>query len=261
MQDFRDYFSIQDKVVLIAGGAGGIGSTAAQAFASFGAVTVIWDYNHKKAEELSDRIKTEIPDSKVHAAPLNASVVEDIWKSLNEITREHGRADILVNCVGTHIECSAEDITEKDWDTVLEINLKTAFFMSQAVARHQISAGIPGRHIHVTSVRSKLGIHRGYSAYCASKGGMNMMIKQLATEWAKHNIKVNGIAPTFTRTALVAQYLEDPGFVKALLDRIPAGRICEPEDLAGIALFLSMPASDYLTGQILFADGGLTAAQ
>ncbi len=87
------------------------------------------------------------------------------------------------------------------------------------------------------------------------------MIQQLATEWAKYKIKVNGIAPTFTRTALVTQYLEDPDFMKALVDRIPAGRICEPADLAGIALFLSMPASDYITGQILLADGGLTATQ
>jgi gluconate 5-dehydrogenase len=110
-------------------------------------------------------------------------------------------------------------------------------------------------------VRSQLGIPRGYIAYCSGRGGMNMMIKQLATEWAKHGITVNGIAPTFTRTELVKDYLEDPDFYNPLVARIPLGRICEPIDLAAMAIYLSAPASDFVTGQIIFADGGVTATQ
>ena len=114
------------------------------------------------------------------------------------------------------------------------MNLKSAFFLSQTVAREQIPKG-GGKHIHISSVRSLLGIHRGFIGYCTSKGGMNLMIKQLATEWAKHNINVNGIAPTFIRTELVKQYLEDPNFYNPLVARIPMGRVGEPLDLAGLA--------------------------
>ncbi len=107
----------------------------------------------------------------------------------------------------------------------------------------------------------ELGISRGYISYCASRGGMNMMIKQLATEWAKYGITVNGIAPTFTRTSLVARYLDDPAFYKPLVARIPLGRVCEPCDIAGLAMYLASHASDFITGQIICVDGGLTATQ
>jgi len=101
--------------------------------------------------------------------------------------------------MGTHIEAPAEQYTEEAWDHIMNVNLKAAFFLSQEIAKHQIGAG-GGKHIHITSVRGSLGIARGYISYCTARGGMNMMIKQLATEWAKYGITVNGIAPTFTRS-------------------------------------------------------------
>ena len=168
--------------------------------------------------------------------------------------------DVLVNCVGGHVDAPAEEYLEDDWDSVFEINVKAAFFLSQAVANVQIPKG-GGKHIHISSVRSQLGIHRGYSAYCSSKAALNLMIKQLATEWAKHQIKVNGIAPTFTRTELVKQYLDDPDFYNPLVARIPLGRVAETIDIAGMAIYLAAPASDFITGQIIFADGGVTACQ
>ena len=115
--------------------------------------------------------------------------------------------------------------------------------------------------VHITSVRSGLGIRRGYAAYCASKGGLGILIKQLATEWAKYNIRVNGIAPTFTRTPLVTDYLNDPVFYEGLVNRIPLGRVCETSDLAGTAVFFASDASSFVTGQNLFVDGGVTATQ
>ena len=114
---------------------------------------------------------------------------------------------------------------------------------------------------HVTSVRSNLGIRRGYAAYCASKGGLGILIKQLASEWARYGIRVNGVAPTFTRTPLVDKYLNDPDFYGALVDRIPLGRVCETIDLAGIAIFFASDASAFITGQNIFVDGGVTATQ
>jgi len=109
--------------------------------------------------------------------------------------------------------------------------------------------------------RSLLGIRRGYAAYVASKGGLGILIKQLATEWAPHGIRVNGIAPTFTRTPLVDDYLKDPEFLNALVERIPMGPVCETEDLVGIFVFLASDASSFITGQNIFVDGGVTATQ
>jgi NAD(P)-dependent dehydrogenase (short-subunit alcohol dehydrogenase family) len=191
---------------------------------------------------------------------LDATNVAQMQAAMSGLADQLGRVDVLVNCVGTHKEAPAEDYTEQDWDRVLDINLKAAFFLSQAVARVQIPRG-GGKHIHITSVRSQLGIKRGYIAYTSSKGGMNLMIKQLASEWAKYHITVNGIAPTFTRTELVKDYLQDPDFYNPLVARIPLGRICEPQDLAALAIYLAAPASDFITGQIIFADGGVTACQ
>ncbi|MHB9093011.1 MAG: SDR family NAD(P)-dependent oxidoreductase, partial [Chloroflexota bacterium] len=197
---------------------------------------------------------------KAHGVRLDSLDVDGLRRTIGDLAERFGHVDVLVNCVGTHKEAPAEEYTELDWDRVVDLNLKAAFFLSQAVARVQIANG-GGRQIHITSVRSLLGIRRGYVAYCSSKGGLNLMIKQLATEWAKHNIKVNGIAPTFTRTELVKAYLDDPSFYQPLVARIPLGRVCEPADIAGLAIFLAAPASDFITGQNILIDGGVTATQ
>ncbi len=261
LQQYRSLFSLQETIVLVAGGSGGIGSVLSEGFAALGASVVVWDYDIERAVKLVEKITEQQPQGKIVAFPLDARDVHDINEKVNSIVQMFGKIDVLVNCVGTHIEQAAEEFTEEHWDTVMSINLKSAFFLSQAVAKAQIEGATGGSHIHLSSVRSALGIQRGYSAYCASKGGLNMMIKQLSTEWAKYHIRVNGIAPTFTRTPLVTQYLEDPVFLQNLVARIPAGRICEPLDLAGLAMFLAMPASDFIQGQIIYADGGLTATQ
>jgi gluconate 5-dehydrogenase len=160
-----------------------------------------------------------------------------------------------------HIEQSAQDLTLDAWDKVMNVNLRGAFILSQAAARSMIANGRSGSQIHVTSVRSDLGIRRGYAAYCASKGGLRVLIKQLATEWAKYGIRVNGIAPTFTRTPLVSDYLNDPAFYNGLINRIPMARVCETSDLAGIAVFLASDASGFITGQNIYVDGGVTSSQ
>jgi NAD(P)-dependent dehydrogenase (short-subunit alcohol dehydrogenase family) len=258
-EDYRSHFSLVGKVALVAGGAGGIGSAVSQGLASFGAEVIVADYAEKAASEVAERISRE--GGKAEAIYLNALDVAHIEASVDAAVTKFGSIDILANCVGSHIEAPAEEYTEKDWDTVMNINLKSSFFLSQAVAKHQIASEMGGRHIHVTSLRSLLGIHRGYSAYCASKGGMNMMVKQLAVEWAKYGIKVNAIAPTFTRTSLVKEYLEDPNFYNTLVDRIPLGRVCEPMDIANAMIYLSMAASDYISGHVLVIDGGLSASQ
>jgi gluconate 5-dehydrogenase len=255
---YRHLYSLEDRVALVAGGAGGIGSAICEGLAAFGATIVVCGRTGTKTEALASQI--EAAGGRAWGAELDILNTGAVNEFVAKVVARHGRLNLLVNCAGTHKEAPAEDYAEEDWDRVLDLNLKAAFFLSQAVARVQIPRG-GGKHIHISSVRSLLGIRRGYAAYCSSKAGLNLMIKQLATEWAKYNITVNGIAPTFTRTELVKDYLEDPDFYNPLVARIPLGRICEPIDLAAMAIYLAAPASDFITGQIIYADGGVTATQ
>ena len=180
---------------------------------------------------------------------------------VDETVDLYGKVDIMINCVGMHIEKPAEEYSLVDWDLINDVNLRGAFLLSQATGKQMIVQGSGGKQIHLTSVRSLLGIRRGYVSYCTTKGGLNMLVKQLATEWAKHNITVNAIAPTFIRTDLVKHYLEDREFYTSLVSRIPLGRVGEPLDVAGATLFLAAPAGDFVTGHVLLVDGGVTATQ
>jgi NAD(P)-dependent dehydrogenase (short-subunit alcohol dehydrogenase family) len=255
---YRRLYDLTGRVALVAGGAGGIGSAICEGLAAFGARVVVCGRTEAKAGELARRITAA--GGQAEGRQLDITDLQRTRSLIGQVAQELGGIDILVNCVGTHKEAVALDYDESDWDRIVDLNLKYAFFLSQAVARVQIPKG-RGKHIHVSSVRSLLGIRRGYISYCSSKGGMNLMVKQLATEWAAHGITVNAIAPTFTRTELVRKYLEDPDFYNPLIARIPLGRVCEPVDLAGLAVYLAAPASDFVTGQIVFADGGVTACQ
>jgi gluconate 5-dehydrogenase len=255
---YQAMFDLKGTTALVAGGAGGIGSAVSAGLAALGCRVFLTARHEQKAEEVAQTIR----EGGGEAVGLSFDVesLEDLRQFSENLHRKVSKIDVLVNCVGTHIEAPAEEYSEEAWDHILSVNLKTAFFLSQEIAKHQIGSG-GGKHIHITSVRGELGISRGYISYCASRGGMNMMIKQLATEWAKYGITVNGIAPTFTRTSLVARYLDDPAFYKPLVARIPLGRVCEPCDIAGLAMYLASHASDFITGQIICVDGGLTATQ
>lgn len=255
---YRSMFDLKGTTALVAGGAGGIGTAVSAGLAALGCRVFLTARHEQKANEAAQAIRDGGGDA--IGLALDVERLEDLRRFSEALHREVSKIDVLVNCVGTHIEAPAEEYSEEAWDHILSVNLKTAFFLSQEIAKRQIGAG-GGKHIHITSVRGALGISRGYISYCVSRGGMNMMIKQLATEWAKYGITVNGIAPTFTKTSLVARYLDDPSFYKPLVARIPLGRVCEPNDIAGLAMYLASHASDFITGQILYVDGGLTATQ
>jgi len=255
---YRKMFDLHGTTALVAGGAGGIGSAISAGLAALGCRVFLTARTEQKAEDVARSIREGGGDAL--GLSLNVESLNDIKQFSADLHRRVPKIDVLVNCIGTHIEAPAEKYTEEAWDHIFNVNLKAAFFLSQEIANHQIGAG-GGKHIHITSVRGSLGISRGYISYCTTRGGMNMMIKQLATEWAKYGITVNGIAPTFTRTSLVAQYLNDPVFYQSLVSRIPLGRVCEPNDIAGLAMFLASHASDFINGQIIYVDGGLTATQ
>ncbi len=257
--EYDKLFRLDGRMAFVAGGVGGIGSEVARALVAQGAKVAIADRLVEQTAEVAARLVANGGQAVgVGMDVLNpASVAEAIAKAEESL----GPIDIMVNCVGTHIEQPAEEVTMEAWDKVVDINLRGAFVLAQAAARSMIAHKRSGSIMHITSVRSFLGIHRGYTAYCASKGGLSILIKQLATEWAKYGIRVNGIAPTFTRTALVADYLNDPVFYNSLVQRIPMGRVCETSDISGLAVFLAGDASAFITGQNIFVDGGVTATQ
>jgi len=258
MYDYAQLFSLSGRIALVAGGTGAIGYEMAQALASQGARVVIAGRSGKKAQEMA----AQIGDAD-RAMGLALEVTDEVAVSdtFQTVTSRWGAPDILINSAGTHIEQPSTELSMEAWDTVLDVNLRGAFLLSQAAAQGMVAEAKEGSIVHVTSVRSTLGIRRGYAAYVASKGGLGLLIKQLACEWAHLGIRVNGIGPTFTRTPLVENYLGDPSFYEPLVARIPMGRVCETRDLAGIAIFLASPASSFITGQNILVDGGITATQ
>ncbi|HXP60061.1 MAG TPA: SDR family oxidoreductase [Dongiaceae bacterium] len=255
-----DLLRLDGKVALVTGGYGGIGESVSRSLAAVGAKVAIAGRNRGKAGAAAAAIRELGHDA--YAATFDALSVPETQRMADEVANHFGALDILVNCVGINREEKAEDFSEEQFDFILDVNLKGAMFQAQAAARHMIRQGLGGKQVHIGSVRTQIALRgRGYAAYCASKGGLGILCKQLAAEWAPHRINVNVVAPTFTRTDLVAGMLSDPQFYNALVARIPLGRIAEPDDVRNAVLFFASPASDFITGQTLYLDGGITATQ
>jgi NAD(P)-dependent dehydrogenase (short-subunit alcohol dehydrogenase family) len=253
-------YRLDGKVALVTGGYGGIGEAVCRGLAAMGAKVAVAGHNGEKAASCAQALRGQGGDA--YAAVFDVVKVPTIRSMVDEVAAHYGRLDILVNCVGVNREEKAADATEERFDYVLDVNLKGAMFQAQAAACHMVRQGGGGKQVHIGSVRTLLALRgRGYAAYCAAKGGLAVLCKQLAAEWAPHQINVNVVAPTFVRTQQVAQMLSDPEFYSALVSRIPLGRIAEPDDVSNAVLFLVSPASDFITGQTLYLDGGITATQ
>ena len=258
--DLANLHNLDGKVAFIPGGYGGIGEAVAWACAMAGATVVVAGRDGTKARDFAGTLQTA--GYNVSGAELDCQSVASIRACVDAIAADHGAVDILINSVGIQREEPVLDVTEEAFDEVYRTNLKGSMFLGQAVARHQIEAGRGGKQVHLLSVRSTLGLrNRGYSAYCSTKGGTAMLIKQHAMELAPHGITVNGVSPTFVYTEMIRHVMENDTFRQGLLDRIPLGRIADPRDIVGPVLFFASPASDFVTGQNLLVDGGITASQ
>jgi NAD(P)-dependent dehydrogenase (short-subunit alcohol dehydrogenase family) len=254
------FFRLDGKVALVTGGSGGIGSAVCEGLGAMGAKVAIADMNLDKATALADGLKQQGTDARAWA--FNALSAADTRRMVDDVAAQFGRLDILINTVGGQREETADDLTEENFDHVIDLNLKSAAFQAQAAARQMIKGGQGGKQVHFGSVRSQLALRgRGFVAYCAAKGGLAIMCRQLASDWAQHRINVNVLAPTFVRTEQVAKWLNDPDFYRNLVARIPLGRVAETEDVVGAVLFLVAPASDFVTGHTLYLDGGVTTTQ
>lgn len=253
-------FRLDGKVALVTGGYGGIGEAVSRGLIAMGAKVAVTGHNQEKAQACADALERE--GGHAYATGFDALSASETRRMVDEVAAHFGRLDILINTVGAQREEKADEVTEENFDYVLGVNLKTAMFQGQAAARHMIAGGAGGKQVHFGSVRSHLALRgRGFAAYCSAKGGLAILCKQLAAEWAPHRINVNVIAPTFVRTQQVAQWLDDPDFYQALVSRIPLGRVAETQDIVGAVLFMASPASDFITGQTLYVDGGITATQ
>ncbi len=253
-------FSLRGQRVFIPGGYGAIGEAIALATARLGAEVCIAGPSRTKADALAERIVASA--GRAFGLELDARKEESIFAATEGAIKRMGGIDVLVNCVGIQREQTILDVTPEVFDEVYTTNLRSAMFLGQAVARDQIARGQGGRHIHLLSVRSQLALRgRGYSAYCATKGALVMLVKQHAMELAPHNITVNGVAPTFIQSDRIRPHLEKPAFRNFILERNPLGRIGEPIEVVGQIITFAAAAGSYMTGQVVYIDGGVTASQ
>ena len=253
-------FDLKGKTAYVPGGYGGIGEAVAWALALAGAKVAVSGRDAGKAEALAHALRAA--GHEAMGLSMDAHSVQHIRTSVDAVAAHFGGLDILVNCIGMQREQALLEVTEESFDELLQVNLKAAMFLAQAAARHQVAGGRGGAQVHLRSVRAQLGLKgRGYSAYCATKGGLVMLIRQHASELAVHGITVNGIAPTVVQTEMARHWLENSETRAQVLGRIPLGRVADPKDVAGAAVFFASPSASFITGQVLYIDGGITASQ
>ncbi len=257
-----DTFRLDGRVAFVSGGGGAIGSALAVALGSAGARVALADIDQAHADAAADRVRAVGVDCLALAGDVTSEA--EAQRVVAAIVERFGQLDIVVNAVGGgagKVLFDAQEYPRDAWDWIMEINLRSTLVATQAAVREMVKAGRGGRVINISSVRAQLGINAGYSAYVAAKGAVSSLTRQWATEWAKHAINVNAIAPTFVDTPQVAMLLGDPAFKAGLVSRVPLGRVGQTDDLVGAVLFFASDASSFVTGQILTIDGGLTATQ
>lgn len=247
-------FRLEGKTALVTGAATGLGAAIAVALAEAGAA-VACHGNRRPAEETAQRIREAGGVARSFSADMSFPDGPD--RLFAEVSAAMGSPDILVNNAGTIHRAAAEEHDLEAWNRVLQVNLTSAFHLAQMAGRDMIRRR-QGKIINIASMMSFQGGIR-IAAYVASKGGIAQLTKALANEWAPHNVQVNAIAPGYFRTENTRALQEDETRNRQILERIPAGRWGAPQDLAGAAVFLASPASDYVTGTVLVVDGGWLA--
>ena len=247
-------FNLKGKRVLITGGTQGIGAAIAKGLWEVGAEIIINARNQKKLDNCISGFRESGIEAKGYLFDITNS--SDVQKAIADIETNCGPIDVLVNNAGIIRRVLTEDLEEEDWNSVILTNLTAPFIMSKYVGRNMIRRK-SGKIINICSLMSELG-RDTVTAYAAAKGGLKMLTRNLSTEWAHHNIQVNGIGPGYISTPINSSYREAGNPLNDyILSRTPAGRWGTPEDLIGAAVFLASSASDFVNGQIIYVDGGL----
>jgi 2-deoxy-D-gluconate 3-dehydrogenase len=250
------HFDLDGKTALVTGAGRGIGLATALTLAGAGADVALVARSNDQLLSAAQTIRDL--GRRAEAFPADLNQTGRLPSLADEIAETMGGIDILVNNAGTNIPQDSADVTEDAWDTIMNINLKGAFFMSQAVGKVMIAQGRGGRIINITSQTGSVALAKR-AAYCASKAGLNLVTKVLAMEWACHEILVNAVAPTFIETELTKDFLSDPAFREYALAKNLLKRFGTPDDVAGAVLYLASPVANLVTGHVLLVDAGWTA--
>ncbi len=250
-------FSLSGKTALVTGGSRGIGLAITKGLAEHGADVAIAARSKDQLEVAARQIHADT-GRKIRPFPFDLKDIEGIDEFFKSVATKTNGIDILVNCAGTTIRGPAEDVDLKTWNQVIEVNLTSAFVLSQAFCRQRKQAGKTGRIINIGSLTCH-GARPTTAAYASSKGGLLMLTKTLAVEWAKYNINVNAIGPGYIATELTEPLRTDEDFNKWVLSKTPLARWGRPEDLVGTTILLASRAGDFVTGQIIYVDGGWLA--
>jgi len=250
-----DIFDLTGKVAVVTGGAGGIGHAQALGLADAGADVVVASRKLEHLEKAAEEIRSK--GKKSLAVSVDVSNEKSVADMVATVLNMFPRIDVLVNAAGISIRKPADTFPVDEWQQVMDVNTRGTFICCQAVGRSMIEQG-SGKIINLSSVRGQYGLPADYAAYCASKGAVDTLTKTLACEWAKYNILVNAVAPTIVETELTRSALANPDFAMQMKSRIPLGKWAMPDDIVGATIFFASKASDFITGQILYIDGGVT---
>ncbi|MDP7982382.1 MAG: SDR family NAD(P)-dependent oxidoreductase [Conexivisphaera sp.] len=260
MASLSDIFRLDNKVAVVVGGAGGIGRFLVEAFSTYGAKVVIADIvPPEKSKEIAKKIE-EKTGREIGVLQFDATDEAQVVKARENVVANYGTVDILMNSQGINIKYPALDFPAKDWDRMYAVNVKSVMLTSREFGRVMVEKKY-GKIINMSSVRdSRATKWGGNIAYSSTKGAVAMLTRQLAAEWAPYGVRVNAIGPALVSTETgMGAGLTSSDHVRRYLDSIPMGRIAVPEDIVGVAVFLASKASDFITGQIIYVDGGLTA--
>ncbi len=243
------------KKVLVTGGSKGIGKDIALTFAKLGSRLVVTGRNENTLKECVNELQEHNPYCTYVVADIQKT--HEIRSMVDEAVELMDGIDVLINNAGVNIAKPALEVTEEDWDAVLDTNLKGSFFCAQRAGHHMIPKQ-QGKIITIVSQMAFVGYIKR-AAYCSSKGGAVQMTKALAVEWAQHNVKVNAVAPTFIETELTSKMFEDEAFHEDVMKRIPLGKLAQPSDVTGAVVYLASDMANFVTGETLKVDGGWTA--
>ncbi len=250
-----ELFDLTGKVALVTGSSRGLGKTLAEGLGRAGAVVILNGIDTVRLDSAVHSLRAS--GITTHGAAFDVTQPDSIHTSVQWIESEVGPVDILVNNAGIQIRSPLENFEDANWQRLLDVNLTGAYRVSKAVVQGMI-ARQSGKIINICSVQSELG-RPTISPYAASKGGLKMLTKGMATEWGKHNIQVNGLGPGYFATEMTQPLVNDEKFDSWLRSRTPANRWGNPEELVGAAVFLASKASSYVNGHILYVDGGMLA--
>lgn len=248
-------FRVEGKKALVTGAGRGIGRALAIGLAEAGADVALLARTKADLEETAAEVRKTGREAIVIQA--DAAKREDVHNAVRTAAEHWGRLDIAVNNAGMNIRSKALDVTDEEWQTIMDTNLKSAFMVSQEAGRFMKDSGTPGRIITIASVAGHVALRTGV-VYAATKAALIQMTKVLAMEWGPYNINVNAIGPWYFKTPLTEKLLADPEYLQEILDVTPLNRVGELEELVGPTVFLASAAGSYVTGQTLFVDGGMT---